>query len=216
MDKISIYKIKPKVTLGSWTGIWIWGKILFIEELLNLKNEKHQIPQLCVDFVCALIYRVFIKYCAFSQEFSKNLPPLPRQHSAAIGCTNNYHPIGVTVHSQCVDCTLAMRWELWRSLTVMKAREGLQWIVKKHNILWTPCSCVYRVSDVAPGRRRPTRDWEGHRRRIGWNKNKGTRFSNILVWSFSYEATLVRVLNKIHLHPSSKCIKPIRQKCCDI
>ena len=113
------------MTLGSWTGIWIYTLTSKNIVYWNLKNEKHQIPN-CVDFVCALIYRVFIKYCAFSQEFSKNLPPLPRQHSAAIGCTNNYHPIGVTVHSQCVDCTLAMRWELWRSLTVMKAREGLQ------------------------------------------------------------------------------------------
>ena len=31
------------------------------------------------------------------------LPPLPRQHWAAIGCTKNHQPIGVTVHSQCVD-----------------------------------------------------------------------------------------------------------------
>ena len=31
------------------------------------------------------------------------LPPLPRQHSAAICCTKNYQPIGVTVHSNCVE-----------------------------------------------------------------------------------------------------------------
>ena len=37
------------------------------------------------------------------QEFSKSLPSLPRQHSATIGCTKNYPPIGVTVHSRCVD-----------------------------------------------------------------------------------------------------------------
>ena len=49
------------------------------------------------------MYRVFINYCVF---FSKNLeswPPLPRQHSAAIGCTENYQPIGVTLHSQGVE-----------------------------------------------------------------------------------------------------------------
>ena len=31
------------------------------------------------------------------------MPPLPRQHSAAIGCTKNYQPIRVTVHSHCVE-----------------------------------------------------------------------------------------------------------------
>ena len=31
------------------------------------------------------------------------LPSLPRQHWAAIGCMKNYQPIGVTVHSHCVD-----------------------------------------------------------------------------------------------------------------
>ena len=30
-------------------------------------------------------------------------PPLPRQHSAAIGCTKNYLPKGVTVHSHCIE-----------------------------------------------------------------------------------------------------------------
>ena len=33
----------------------------------------------------------------------ESLPPLPRQHSAAIGCMKNYQPIGVTVHSYCVE-----------------------------------------------------------------------------------------------------------------
>ena len=32
----------------------------------------------------------------------ERLPPLPRQHSAAIGCTKNYQPIGVTVHHRIV------------------------------------------------------------------------------------------------------------------
>ena len=36
------------------------------------------------------------------------------------------------------DCTLALRWELWRSITAMLAREGLQRIVKKHDFFWTP------------------------------------------------------------------------------
>ena len=39
----------------------------------------------------------------FFQRILESLPPLPRQHSAAIGCTNNYQPIGVTVHSHFVE-----------------------------------------------------------------------------------------------------------------
>ena len=31
------------------------------------------------------------------------MPPLPRQHTAAIGCTKNYQPIWVTVHLHCVE-----------------------------------------------------------------------------------------------------------------
>ena len=38
----------------------------------------------------------------FSRIF-ESLPPLPRQHSAAIGCTKKYQPIEVTVHSHCVE-----------------------------------------------------------------------------------------------------------------
>ena len=41
------------------------------------------------------------KYCVF-QRILKSLPPLPR-HSAVIGCTKNYQPIGVTVHSYCIE-----------------------------------------------------------------------------------------------------------------
>ena len=39
----------------------------------------------------------------FSPRSLESLPPLPHQHSAAIGCTEDYQPIGVTVHSHCVD-----------------------------------------------------------------------------------------------------------------
>ena len=34
----------------------------------------------------------------FFPRILESLPPLPRQHSAAIGCTKNYQPIGVTVN----------------------------------------------------------------------------------------------------------------------
>ena len=48
----------------------------------------------------------------FFSRILKSLPPLPRQHSAAIGCTKK-------LPGNRSDCTLALRWELWRSLTAM-------------------------------------------------------------------------------------------------
>ena len=39
----------------------------------------------------------------FSPRILESLSPLPHLHSAAIGCTEDYQPIGVTVHSHCVD-----------------------------------------------------------------------------------------------------------------
>ena len=39
----------------------------------------------------------------FFPRILESLPPLPRAHSAAIGCTKNYQPIGVTVYSHCVE-----------------------------------------------------------------------------------------------------------------
>ena len=63
-------------------------------------------------------FRVFIKYCVFFQECSQlSFPPLPRQHSAAIGCTN-YQPIGVA--------NIAFRASKVSYGAAMKAREGLQ------------------------------------------------------------------------------------------
>ena len=45
-------------------------------------------------------YMVFIRYCVYFPRILESLPPLPCQHSAAIGCTKNYQPIGVTVHTR--------------------------------------------------------------------------------------------------------------------
>ena len=39
----------------------------------------------------------------FFPRILESLPPLLRQHSAAIGCTKNYQPIGMTVHSHSVE-----------------------------------------------------------------------------------------------------------------
>ena len=70
------------------------------------------------------VYRVFIKYCVFFSRIFESLPPLPRQHSAAFGCTKIQQPIGVTVHSHCVESFEGLlkrcrRWrgcsELWKN-----------------------------------------------------------------------------------------------------
>ena len=77
-------------------------------------------------------YRVFIKYCVFPRIL-ESLPPLPRRHSAAIGCTKNYQPIGVTVRSHCVESCegLLQRWRRGR---------GCSKLWKKHTFSWTPCT----------------------------------------------------------------------------
>jgi len=41
----------------------------------------------------------------FSKNFRK-FAPLPRQHSAAIGCAQNYQPMEATVHSHSVERSL--------------------------------------------------------------------------------------------------------------
>ena len=68
-------------------------------------------------------YKVFIKYCVFFPRVLESLPPLPRQHSAAIGCTKNCQPIGVTVHSHCVESFKGL-------LQRCRRGRGLQWIGK--------------------------------------------------------------------------------------
>ena len=39
----------------------------------------------------------------FFPRILESLPPLPLKHSAAIGCTKNYQPMWVSVHSHCVE-----------------------------------------------------------------------------------------------------------------
>ena len=48
--------------------------------------------------VCSYSYTGSSLNIVFFPRLLERLPPLPRQHSAAIGCTKNYQPIGVTVH----------------------------------------------------------------------------------------------------------------------
>ena len=79
-----------------------------------------------------MIYRVFIKYRVLFPRILESLPPLPRQHSAAIGCAKNYQPIGVTVHSHCVESFEGL---------LQRCRRGRCCIElwKKHNFTWTTC-----------------------------------------------------------------------------
>ena len=63
----------------------------------------------------------------FFPRILESLPPLPRQHSAAICCTKNYQPIGVTGHSHYIEnfegllqrCRRGMGYsELWKKPTI--------------------------------------------------------------------------------------------------
>ena len=79
-----------------------------INHLHNLKHIKHSLRTHYIDTYCqsriisAIKYRVFRKNVIFPRIFSI-LRPLLRQHWAAIGCTKNGPPIGVTVHSHYFD-----------------------------------------------------------------------------------------------------------------
>ena len=59
----------------------------------------------------------------FFPRILESLPHLPRQHSAANGCTKNCQPIGVTVHSHCVD--------------------SYKGILQRSNFSWTLCTFRY-------------------------------------------------------------------------
>jgi len=67
--------------------------------------------------------------------FPKNSRKFATSPSPALGCYWLYKKLPANWS----DCTLALRWELWRSFTAMKAREWLQRNLKKHNFSWTPC-----------------------------------------------------------------------------
>ena len=65
----------------------------------------------------------------FFPRILESLPPFLRQHSAAIGCTQNYQPTGVTVHSHCFEGLLQR----------CRRGRGCSELWKKHNFFWTPC-----------------------------------------------------------------------------
>ena len=78
----------------------------------------------------------------FFQEFSKVC-------HLSLGCYWLYKKLPANRS----NCTLALRWELLRSLTAMKAREGLLWIVKTHNFSWTPCILSSRTGLLFLGKK---------------------------------------------------------------
>ena len=86
-----------------------WVYIYLISFILNMIFSKKK-----------TIYWVFIKYCVLVPRMSESLPPLLCQHSAAIGYTKNYQPIGVTVQSHCVESCKRGRDcnELWKKIQI--------------------------------------------------------------------------------------------------
>ena len=89
------------------------------------------------------MYRVLIKYCVFS----KKLP-----HLAAIGRTKYYQPIGVAVHSHCVESFEGF-------LQRCRRGRGCSELWKKIIFSWTPCNsagtetllrCIYISEDNKP------------------------------------------------------------------
>ena len=76
----------------------------------------------------------------FFPRVLESLPPLPRQHSAAIGCTKSYQPIGVTVHSHCVESFegLLQRCRLGRGCSELwKTQFFLNTLYMKWNDRWS-------------------------------------------------------------------------------
>ena len=83
-----------KCSMISFSCSFFHGKVfisLYMLVLVNILNLKKDCDTGCsLDIV-------------FFPGVFESLPPLPRQHSPAIGCTKNYQPIGVTVHPHCVE-----------------------------------------------------------------------------------------------------------------
>ena len=80
--------------------------------------------------------------------FSKNSWQFAISRSSALGC----YWLHKNLPANRSDWALALRWDLWRSLTVMFAREGLQWIFKKTqfflNTLYV-CVCMWMFLSVS-------------------------------------------------------------------
>ena len=91
-----------------------------------------------------LIYEPAKKFTGCSSiivYFSKNSRKFATSPSPALGCYWLYKKLTA-------NRTLALFWELWRSLTAMKARPGLQWLVKKHDFSWTPCISIKNLDSI--------------------------------------------------------------------
>ena len=78
---------------------------LAVEEVEGEQTNELKTLHAQVENRILILYRVFIWYCVFfSPGIVSILRPLLPQH-----CTKNYQPIGVTVHSHCVECFEALK-----------------------------------------------------------------------------------------------------------
>ena len=101
-----------------YNEIKVFFFMMFIQEEEEVFLQHNpQIPDIVTDRLATdtqvptNTYRVLIKYCVFFKEFSK-VCPLP---SPALGCYWLYKKLPVNRS----DCTLALCWGIWRSLTAM-------------------------------------------------------------------------------------------------
>ena len=93
----------------TWILKWLLGKAGLCFEPKNYGASCRTTHKM-IQTEC--LYRVFIKYCGF---FSKNSRKFATSPLTAPGCYWLYKKLPANRS----DCTLALRWELWRSLTAM-------------------------------------------------------------------------------------------------
>ena len=95
-----------------FTGRWFWKKNDFPSTdlpgfshfpNLPLRDRRLQRTLYIDDYMWQFMYTECSLNIMFFPRNLESLPPLPRQHSAAIGCTKNYQPKGVIVHPQFVE-----------------------------------------------------------------------------------------------------------------
>ena len=88
-------------------------EILFCICVNYLLSSTHRIPRTHTG--CSL-------NIVFFPRILESLLPLPLQHSAAIACTKNYQPIGVIVHSHCVESLHRYVGEGWIAVDIGKTQ----------------------------------------------------------------------------------------------
>ena len=110
------------IFLTSARCIWPWCLVL----QTNFMQQEIEVEQMFYLIFMRIYYHhtgCSLNIVGFFPRILESLPPLPRQHSPSIGCLDNYHPIGVTVHSHCVESFEGLLQRCRRGM-------GLQRIVK--------------------------------------------------------------------------------------